>query len=168
MLVHTCFVDWPEITFRQENGRLTPEFWNTGLEEGWIEDPSSWPDDSSIFYEAIAAAWRTITQELDAKNRAHSVESFDLIFGRYPKYELVHEMECWFMAVSPETVSSISTNISSLDFSDIESTFAKHSDELDLDYIEDYETGLYPYLMQWKAAIDDAKKMRWGLLGHYG
>ena len=168
MQVSACFVDWPEITFRQENGPLPPEFCDTGLEEGWIEDPTSWRDDSAIFYEAISEAWRTISLELDADNRAHAVESFDLLFGREPKYELVHSMECWFIAMSPETVSSVSTHLSALSFDEIKNVFGKLNDELDLHYIENYDDGFHPYLLQWKQAINEAQKMRWGLLGHYG
>ena len=167
MQVTVCLVDWPEITFREQSGLLPDDFWDVGLEEGWIEAPPSWRNDSSIFYREVREAWGKVRHELSAENRDRTGSSFDLVFGYDPPYELEYSMDYWFLAVSPDTVSSMSENISELDLSNIQQVFEANYLELELD-IADCQDELLPYLLQWKAAFDTAKRMRWGLLCHQG
>jgi hypothetical protein len=161
-------VDWPEITFRERSGPLPGDFCNIGMEEGWIEDP---PDDwcnSSIIYQSIFTTWLKIRKDLDAENQKHANGSFDLLLGVDSPYELTYPMECWFLAISPTTVESVSAHLEAFNSSPLEKLFEKHCVESDLDYIESYQDGFYPYLMQWKAVVGTAKKMGWGILGHCG
>ena len=161
------FVDWPEITLREQKGKLPYDFCNTGTEEGWIESPPEWID-SSILYQSVYTTWLSMREDFDAESQKHANKSFDMLLGPDFAYELNHPMECWFLAISPTTVASVANHLDSFDFSSMEQLFDKHCSESDLDCIESYDEGFYPYILQWKSAIDIAKEMRWGLLGHCG
>ena len=167
MQVNVYLVDWPEISFREQSGPLPANFCETALEEGWVEYPPSWRDDSSLFFEEVREIWPAISQKLNIENYALASSSFDLLFGNNPPYDLAYTMDSWFFAISRDTVLGISKSLSELNFSNIQSVFETHIDEIEPRYIEDYEKDLHPYLIQWKTAFDSAKKMKWGLLGRY-
>ena len=158
MQLSIFLVDWPEITFREQAGPLPNDFCNTGTEEGWIEDPPDYWCDSSLLYQAIFTTWLSMRREFDAQNDDHARKSFDMLLGPDSPFELIHPMQCWFLAISPMTLSSVSVHLNAFDFSPISKLFDKHCGESDLDYIESYEDGFLPYMMQWKNAVDAAKK----------
>jgi len=167
-------IEWQEAVARNIASTLHDDLAeiNDGVEPStWVRSPEAWPSDSANQYTAVQVACVDIGKQLEDDSCFR--DSIGVIFSSDGlPFELDNPMECWFMAMSPDTIRNVARNFNSVNFNSMAEPFRQHCSSDTpfklFDQDSDFEDDFFSYLIQWKQAIDESAARNWGLLAHCG
>jgi hypothetical protein len=154
MQINVSLTDWKETLDRANSGTLADDLADDNPCV-WARAPESWRSDSSIQFMNFEEAYSFIAPHLSAENRKTADESIGALFRMDAIYELDSAMECWFMAISPNTIKNILNNLAGVDFAPFRKLYDQHCPESIKSGLtdDDYQEDFYSYVIQWRDAL---------------
>lgn len=118
----------------------------------------------------MAEAYSLIAPHLSPENRKNADDSIGVLFQMDGIFELECEMECWFLAISPNSIKQMVNCLARVDFTPFRELYVQHCPDSIKSGLtdDDFQEDFYSYLIQWRDAMYNALDRKWGLLGHIG